>query len=171
MKILHCFFPGSDNMVLSLHRICPFISSTFASLIRFLSASLCCSCSSAICCAFDYCCGVLGLLGVAAAGNRCAGVDIMFLWDGLIQSTKLAIICFGMDYAKTIAIFAVKLASLYRMRSAVADLWKYLSVFIDDYVYGGSSWWRSCVTACWCVCVSFLTSVPIWCKTELVTTQ
>ena len=78
-KILHCFFSGGDGMVLSLHRICPFISSTFASLIRFLSASLCCSCSSAICCAFDYCCGVLGLLGVAAAGNRCAGVDIMFL--------------------------------------------------------------------------------------------
>ncbi len=44
-----------------------------------------------------------------------------------------------MDYAKTIAIFAVKLASLYRMRSAVADLWKYLSVFIDDYVYGGGT--------------------------------
>ena len=51
---------------------------------------------------------------------------------------KLAIICFGVDYAMTIAIFVVKLASLYRLRSAVVDLWKYLSVFIDDYVYGGS---------------------------------
>ena len=56
----------------------------------------------------------MGLLGVAAAGDHCAGV-------GLIQSTKLVIICFGMDYAAIIAIFAVKLASSNRLRSAAFD--------------------------------------------------
>ena len=57
---------------------------------------------------------MLELLGVAAAGDHCAGV-------GLSQSTKLVIICFGMDYAAIIAIFAVKLASSNRLRSAVVD--------------------------------------------------
>jgi len=51
-------------MVLSLHRICPFISSTFATLIRFLSSSLCCGFQIAFVCAFDSCCDVVGLLGL-----------------------------------------------------------------------------------------------------------